>query len=105
MAPKRYLVVYDSEVVAHLKAIERRHHSLIRITIETQLAYEPDVETRNRKPLMRATPFGARWELRFGDDNQFRVFYSLDPRRKVVYILAVGIKLRERLNIGGKEIE
>jgi hypothetical protein len=49
--------------------------------------------------------WGARWELRCGDDNEFRVFYSINPRQREVYILAVGIKIRERLYIGGKEVE
>ena len=105
MTPRRYRIVYDSHVIRHLQAIERRFHSLTRITIETQLAYEPQVQARNRKPLARATPFGARWELRLGDNNQFRIFCSVDPDKMIVSILAIGVKRRERLVIGGRETE
>ena len=80
-------------------------HSLIRSTIEQQLVFEPDVETRNRKPLTRETKFGARWELRLGDDNELRAFYSVYPEEAEVHILAIGIKVRERLYIGGKEVK
>lgn len=44
------------------------------------------------------------WELRFGPGNQFRVFHELDRAAGVVYILAIGIKERERLCIGGQEV-
>ena len=63
-----------------------------------------NVETRNRKILTRAADFGARWELRFGNNNQFRVFYSVYPEKAEVHILAVGIKVREHLYIEGKEV-
>lgn len=105
MANKSFRLVYDIEFADQIKAIDRKHHSFIRETIETQLAYEADVETRNRKPLTRTTDFGARWELRFGEDNQFRVFYSVFPETSEVHILAVGIKIRERLFIRGKEVK
>jgi len=105
MANTPFRLVYDTEFVSQIKTIDRKYHSFIRETIESQLTYEPDVETRNRKPLTRATDFGARWELRFGDDNQFRVFYSVFPEQAEVHILAVGIKVRERLFINGKEVK
>ena len=46
-----YRIIYDVEVRRHLAAIDRKYHSLIRQTIEQQLSHQPDVETRNRKPL------------------------------------------------------
>jgi hypothetical protein len=55
--------------------------------------------------LTRETEFGARWELRFGDDNELRVFYSVYPEEAEVHILAIGIKVRECLYIGGKEVK
>ena len=103
MTDKRFRLVYDTEFISQIMAIERKYHSLIREAIEIQLAHEPNVETRNRKPLVRTTDFGARWELRFGDKNQFRVFYSVYPERAEVHILAIGVKHGERLFIGGKE--
>ena len=105
MTGQRFRLVYDLEFVRHMRFIERKYHSLVRTTIEQQLVFEPDIETRNRKLLNRGIDFGARWELRFGDDNEFRVFYSVYPEKAEVHILAVGIKKRERLYIGGKELK
>lgn len=98
-------IVYDPRVTEHLKAIDRKHRSLIRRTIEQQLTHGPEVETRNRKPLLRDTGFEADWELRFGPDNSFRVFYAVDSDRRQVQILAIGVKRGSRLYIAGEEIE
>jgi mRNA-degrading endonuclease RelE of RelBE toxin-antitoxin system len=105
MVITRYTIIYDTEVIHHVGAIDRKYHSLIKAAIEAQLAYEPDVEARNRKPLVHTVAFGARWELRFGDNNQFRVFYSIHPEKAQVHVLAIGVKHREQLYIGGKEAE
>ena len=90
---------------AHLKAIERKYYGLIRQEIEARLRFNAGVETRNRKPLKRAVAFEAEWEIRFGPNNRFRVFYEVDQEAGAVYILAVGVKVRDRLYIGGEEIE
>ena len=106
MTPRRrFNLVYAPQVKEHLKAIERRHYSLIRATIEAQLPFEPDVETRNRKPLKRPGAFEAEWELRFGPDSRFRVFYAIDEERGEVHILAIGVKQGNRLFIGREEVE
>jgi len=97
-------VIYASQVKQHLRVIERRHYALIRRTVEMQLQFEPDVETRNRKPLKRSVGLAARWELRCGPQNRFRVFYDVDHERHMVYILALGVKQGHRLFIGGEEI-
>ena len=98
-------VVYDPEVKAHLRAIERKYHSLIRATIEEQLRFEPEKETRNRKPLQRPLALEATWELRCGPDNRFRVLYAVSHARREVQVLAVGIKERDRLRVGREEIK
>jgi mRNA-degrading endonuclease RelE of RelBE toxin-antitoxin system len=92
-------------VLLHLRAIEPKHHSLLRDTIEGQLLFEPAAQTRNRKPLRQPATLGAEWELRFGPANRFRVFYEIDPDNREVHILAVGVKERDRLFIGGEEVE
>src|SRR5437660_327786 len=46
--------------------------TLIRREIERQLTYQPELETKNRKPLLRASTLGSAWELRFGPENQER---------------------------------
>ena len=105
MPKRRFELIYAPEVKRHLRAIERRHHALIRNEIEAQLQYEPDVETRNRKPLKRPVAFEAQWEIRFGPNNRFRVFYEVDQEQGEVYLLAIGVKERNRLYIGGEEVE
>ena len=106
MTPKQpFELIYDPEVAQHLKTIDRKYHSLIRRTIEEQLRYEPEVETRNRKPLLRPSAFGTAWEIPFGPNNRFHVFYRTDPATRKVHILAIGTKVGNRLFISGEEFE
>jgi mRNA-degrading endonuclease RelE of RelBE toxin-antitoxin system len=106
MAKKQpFVLVYAAQAKDHLRDIDRKYHSMIRESIESQLSFEPEVETRNRKPLERTMEIGAAWELRLGPDNRFRVFYSTKHDKREVEILAIGIKERNRLFIGGKEIK
>ena len=100
-----FALVYADEVKEHLRAVETKYHSLIQSEIEGQLRFEPAVETRNRKPLKRPISFGADWELRLGPDNRFRVFYQVNGESREVRVLAVGVKDRSRLFIGGEEFE
>ena len=88
----------------HLSTIDAKYDSLIRTRIEEQLTYEPDVETRNRKPVRPPAAFQAEWELRFGPTNRFRVFYQIDPENREVRVVAVGVKDRNRLLVGGEEV-
>ncbi len=104
MTTERFDIVYDEGVVHHLAAIGSKHHSMIRDTIEEQLAHQPDVETRNRKALRRPSPFGATWEIRFGPANRFRVFYKIDSGKRAVQVVAIGVKERARLLVAGKEM-
>jgi len=105
MIKQPFELIYDPEVAQHLKAIDRKHYSLIRRTIEEQLRYEPEIETRNRKPLLRPSAFGTAWEIRFGPNNRYRVFYRADSSIHEVHILAIGVKVGNRLFIGGEEFE
>jgi hypothetical protein len=82
-----------------------KYHSLIRTTIEEQLRFEPETTTRNRKQLERPIDVGARWELRFGPDNRFRVFYRVDAEHYQVRVLAIAVKMRNRIYLAGKEVE
>lgn len=98
-------LVYAPVTKEHLQAIGRKHYSLIRSAIESRLRFEPDVEARNRKPLKRSVAFEADWELRFGPRDRFRVFYTVNPECKTVYILAIGEKRGTQLFIGGQEVK
>jgi hypothetical protein len=55
--------------------------------------------------LKRPISFGADWELRLGPKNRFRVFYQVKPESHEVRVLAIGVKDRNRLFIGGEEFE
>jgi len=100
-----FALIYDPDVSRHLAAIEAKYHSLIRATIKEQLEFEPERPTRNRKPLERPIELGARWELRLGPDNRFRVFYRVDAEQGQVRILAIAEKERNRIFIAGEEVE
>ena len=99
-----YSLLYAPEVHPHVKAVERRYLRLLEETIKAQLSFTPDQRTRNKKPLEETPgPFGATWELRCGPGNRFRVFYEIVLDRREVWILAIGVKERERLHFAGKE--
>lgn len=99
-----YTLIYPPAVNKHLGAIDAKYHGLIREKIEEQLLFEPAVETRNRKPLHQPAAFSARWEIRFGPDNRFRVLYDVDEVGHEVYILAIGEKDRNRLLVAGEDV-
>jgi hypothetical protein len=68
--------------------------------VEDLLCHEPDVKTRNRKPL-RANSI-APWELRVGD---LRVYYDLpEADEPSVLVIAIGVKTGSELRIGGEVV-
>ena len=101
----RFRLTFAPEALGHLEAIEPSHHRLIEKSIDEQLTYSPQTTTRNRKALEQPAPFGATWELRCGPGNRFRVFYEVDSAQRAVWVLAIGVKDRSRLFIGGEEFE
>jgi mRNA-degrading endonuclease RelE of RelBE toxin-antitoxin system len=106
MARRRaYTLAFASEVTKHLRAIDSKHHALIREKIGEHLRFEPAAETTNRKPLRQPAPFAATWEIRFGPDNRFRVLYDIDEEARVVQIMAIREKQKERLIIAGEEVQ
>jgi hypothetical protein len=102
---RKFALTFAAEVVAHLDFIEAKYHGLLRRTINQQLSHSPAIETRNRKPLEQPAPFDASWELRCGPKNRFRVFYDVDLQADTVEVLAIGVKNRSKLVIGGEEFE
>ena len=106
MAKRRtFALAFAPEAIEHLDRIESKYHGLLRRAIMEQLTHTPTEETRNRKPLDQPAPFEASWELRCGPDNRFRVFYEVDAESQTVRVLAIGVKDRNRLLIGGEEYE
>jgi hypothetical protein len=102
---RKYVLVFAPEAIEHLDAIEGKFHGLLRRVIHEQLTHTPMRETRNRKPMDQPGPFDASWELRCGPGNRFRVFYDVDLDESEVQILAIGVKDRNRVIIGGEEYE
>lgn len=100
-----FTLSFAPAAIEHLDCIESKYHRLLRRAIKEQLTHTPTEETRNRKPLEQPAPLGASWELRCGPDNRFRVFYDFDAAANQVQVLAVGVKDRSRLLIGGEEYE
>ena len=100
-------IFYRPETIRHLAAIDAKYMRLIRQTILEHLSYGPFNETTNRKPLLRQSPLGENvWEIRFGPQNRLRVFYRSDPDEpQRVLVEAIGMKNRNRLMIGGKEVK
>jgi len=101
----KFTLIFAPEAVAHLDSIDRKYHGVLRRTIREQLSFAPTNETRNRKPLDQPAPFEAAWELRCGPDNRFRVFFDVDTAAQEVQVLAIGVKDRNRLWIGGEEYQ
>ena len=101
----KFVLFFAPQAIEHLDRIESKYHGLLRGTIKEQLTYAPTEETRNRKPLDPPAPFAASWELRCGPNNRWRVFYDVDAVSRVVQVLAIGVKDRSRLFIGGEEYE
>ena len=96
-----YQIEYSDAAIEHLKVLTARQQRIVLDAVDQQLQYEPLVETRNRKP-MEANSL-ATWELRV--DN-LPVYYNVEGDNiYIVYIEAVGVKIRNRVRIGKEEIE
>src|SRR5262249_44455214 len=96
-----YRIEYSPDAEDHLQALTAVQRTSILSAIETQLAHQPTVETRNRKPI-RPNQL-APWELRV---RNFRVFYrAQEEPEQLVFIVAVGIKVGNRLRIADQEVD
>jgi len=96
-----YRIDYSPEAVDHMEGLTARQSATVLDVVTRSLTHEPTVPTRQRK-VLRANAV-APWELRIGD---LRVYYEVkdDPER-VVVVKAVGVKERNRVLIGGEEVE
>jgi mRNA-degrading endonuclease RelE of RelBE toxin-antitoxin system len=101
----QFSLQFAPETIQHLRTIDRKYHPLIRDALRAQLIYPPEQETRNCRLLRPPAPFAATWELRFGPNNRFRVFFDVDEQAQVVRIVAIGAKEGNRLFIGHEEFE
>ena len=101
----KFKLQFAPEAAEHVRSVEKKYYHLIQDTLKSQLSYEPNTETRNRKPLVPPAPWGATWELRFGPSNRFRAFYEFDEAERIVWVLAIAVKEGNRLFVGGKEMK
>ena len=93
-------IQYSPDAEQHVRLLATRDRAIVLDAVDERLGHEPDVETKNRKP-MRPNPV-APWELRIGD---LRVYYDISEEPdKIVYVRAIGIKERNTVRIGGEEI-
>jgi mRNA-degrading endonuclease RelE of RelBE toxin-antitoxin system len=96
-----YRTEYAREAVSHLDRMDAGKVATVLDNVIRQLRYEPRTATRNRKPL-RANAV-APWELRIGD---IRVYFDVaDDPEPIVTIHAIGLKVREKVVIGGEEVD
>ena len=96
-----YRIEYSPDAEDHLRTLTAREQTIVLDAVDRQLVYQPITETRNRK-LMRPNPL-ATWELRIGN---LRVYYETqDTPEAVVFVRAVGVKLRHRVRFGKETID
>jgi mRNA-degrading endonuclease RelE of RelBE toxin-antitoxin system len=93
-----YQIEFTPESVQDLRYFKRFEQNIIIDAIQTQLIYEPTVETKNR--FRRNPPDIAAWELRIGI---FRVFYNVDELVQIVSIERIGEKPNNPVFFRGQE--
>jgi mRNA-degrading endonuclease RelE of RelBE toxin-antitoxin system len=92
--------VYARPTEQHFVHLSWAQQRALLDAVDQQLTYQPTVQTKNRKR-MRPNPL-ATWELRVGT---LRVYYDVlaDPEPTVL-VVAVGIKDRSTVRIGGEVV-
>ena len=96
-----FRIEYTPEAMGHLAGLTAHQSALVLDEVERKLKHQPTLPTRNRK-LLRANAI-APWELRIGE---LRVYFDVEESpAAVVTVRAVGLKVRERVLIGGKETD
>ncbi len=96
-----YAIAYTDDAELDLRALPKRDQQTVLRTVPGYLAHEPAVRAGARKPL-DPNPHGAAWQLRLGD---LRVLYAIDEPARIVWVLRIGRKVRERLFLRGVPVE
>ena len=95
-----YHILFSPEADEHIARFKAHQRTRLLDMIERQLVSQPTIQTRQRKPL-RPNPV-AQYRLRIGE---LRVYYDVqEAPERLVIVKAVGIKRRDRVHVGGKEI-
>jgi mRNA-degrading endonuclease RelE of RelBE toxin-antitoxin system len=99
--PRAFRIEYTADAVKHLAGLTARQSATVLDQVERKLKHQPTQASRNRK-LLRANAI-APWDLRLGE---LRVYFDVseDPRPTVT-VRAIGIKVRDRVLIAGREAD
>jgi len=95
-----YRIEYSHAALEHLSWLSKNQQVTVLGAVIAQLEREPNIRTRNRKPL-RPNTLG-RWELRVGN---IRVFYEIEEESLLVDIRAIGIKKGNLLYVAGEVLK
>jgi mRNA-degrading endonuclease RelE of RelBE toxin-antitoxin system len=100
----RYAIRFADEASDHLDSLTARQRATLLDSTERQLSHQPTLETRHRKRMQPGKEgFVAPWELRVGD---LRLYYEAhETPQRLVVVVAVGVKVRNRLRVAGREYE
>ncbi|MCZ7646626.1 MAG: type II toxin-antitoxin system RelE/ParE family toxin [Planctomycetota bacterium] len=93
-----YSISFSHRADRQLRSLRAYHRGTLLHRNTRMLAHQPQVATRNRKPLRPNDV--APWELRVG---HLRIFYMVDENTRQVWILAIGVKDRARVWMEGQE--
>ncbi len=85
--PRVFEIAFVPDAADDLGAMRARDRAWVLDEIDLRLQHDPLAATRRKKPLVGLVPpweeTRALWELRVGE---FRVFYDVDAKRRVVWI-------------------
>jgi mRNA-degrading endonuclease RelE of RelBE toxin-antitoxin system len=96
-----YRIEFTPTAREHFAALTAGERALVRDGVRAQLMHQPTVETRRRKPLRPNTLAGFRLRIR-----HLRVYHDvLEERIRLTLVQAIGVKVRNRIRVGGEEIE
>jgi mRNA-degrading endonuclease RelE of RelBE toxin-antitoxin system len=105
-AKGRYAIRFSDEALDHLGAMTARQRATLLDSTERRLSHQPTLETRHRRRMQRGREgFVAPWELRVGDLRLYYEYETHEIPQRLVVVVAVGVKVRSRLRIAGKEYE
>jgi mRNA-degrading endonuclease RelE of RelBE toxin-antitoxin system len=93
-------IEYSPDALVHLQSLRKFDRVKVIDAIDQKLRSEPTAPSRHRKQMRSNLLFT--WELRVGN---FRAYYDVDAERRTVLIRAIGIKARDRVTIGGEEVD
>lgn len=91
MGKQAFAIEVQAEAREELNALKSFDIRRVVDALESNLRYDPELQTRNRKPLHEGLEIGFEyapplWELRVGD---IRAFYDVNKSKHSVYIRAI----------------